>query len=118
MPAEVFPAIEPYASGLLDVGEGHEVYWETCGNPAGKAALVLHGGPGSGCTPGMRRMFDPAIFRMVLFDQRNAGRSRPHASDPAADLSTNTTQHLLADIERLRAHLGVERWLIFGGSWG
>jgi proline iminopeptidase len=118
MPAEVFPAIEPYASGLLDVGEGHRVYWETCGSPAGKAALVVHGGPGSGCTPGMRRMFDPAVFRIVLFDQRNAGRSLPHASDPAVDLSTNTTPRPLADIERLREHLGVERWVVFGGSWG
>ncbi len=117
-PHATFPPIEPYAHGRLDVGDSHRIYWETCGAPAGKAALVLHGGPGSGCTPGMRRMFDPAVFRIVLFDQRNAGRSLPHASDPAVDLTTNTTQHLLADIERLREHLGIERWLIFGGSWG
>ena len=113
-----FPAIEPYASGLLEVGEGHRIYWETCGNPEGRAALVLHGGPGSGCTPGMRRLFDPARFRIVLFDQRNAGRSLPHASDPGVDLATNTTHRVLGDIERLRTHLGVERWLLFGGSWG
>jgi proline iminopeptidase len=118
MPA-LFPAIEPYATGLLDVGDGHRLYWESCGNPAGQPALALHGGPGSGCTPGMRRMFDPEVFRLVLFDQRNAGRSLPHASDPAVDLATNTTPHLIADIERLRVHLGVERWrVVFGVSWG
>src|SRR3990172_1742074 len=104
--------------GHLDVGDGHRVYWETCGNPAGKPALVLHGGPGSGCGPGLRRFFDPDRYRVVLFDQRGCGRSRPHASERAADLSANTTEHLLGDIERLRAHLAVERWLLFGGSWG
>jgi proline iminopeptidase len=113
-----YPEIEPYDQGMLDVGAGNLVYWETCGNPAGKPAVVLHGGPGSGCTPGMRRYFDPAAYRIVLFDQRNCGRSRPHASDPAVSLSANTTPHLIADIERLRNHLGIDRWLVFGGSWG
>lgn len=116
----MYPAIEPYAHGLLYVyvGDGHRVYWETCGNPDGKAALVLHGGPGSGCTPWHRRLFDPAAYRVVLFDQRGCGRSTPHASAPGADLTTNTTQHLLSDIEALREHLEVERWLVLGGSWG
>src|SRR5215831_221352 len=95
-----FPAIEPYESGLFDVGDGHEVYWESCGNPAGTAALFLHGGPGSGCSAGQRRFFDPILYRAVLFDQRGSGRSRPLASSPDADLSTNTTAHLIADIER------------------
>lgn len=113
-----YPEIEPYARGLLDVGDGHRVYWETCGNPDGRPALVLHGGPGSGCGPGLRRYFDPARYRIVLFDQRGCGRSVPHAGAPSADLSAITTAHLLADIERLRAHLGVDRWLLFGGSWG
>ena len=114
----VFPPVEPYASGILDVGDGHAVYWETCGNPAGKPAVVLHGGPGSGCTPGHRRWFDPATYRIVLFDQRSCGRSTPHAADPTTDLTANTTAHLVADIERLREHLGVERWLVWGNSWG
>jgi len=113
-----YPEIEPYAHGMLDVGDGNLVYWETCGNPNGKPALVLHGGPGSGCTPGMRRYFDPSAYRIVLFDQRNCGRSRPHASDPAVSLTANTTQQLMADIERLRTHLDIDRWLVFGGSWG
>lgn len=108
-----YPPVEPGDSGLLDVGDGHRVYWETCGNPAGKPALFLHGGPGGGCTPNSRRFFDPARYRIVLFDQRGCGRSRPHAG-----LRANTTAHLLADIEQLRAHLGIERWLLFGGSWG
>jgi proline iminopeptidase len=103
---------------MLDVGDGNFVYWETCGNPEGKPALVLHGGPGSGCTPGMRRYFDPRAYRIVLFDQRNCGRSRPHASDPAVSLTANTTHHLVADIERLRSYLTIDRWLVFGGSWG
>ena len=115
--ADLYPPIEPYESGMLDVGDGQLVYWETCGNPDGKAALVLHGGPGSGCTPQQRRFFDPGGYRIVLLDQRGAGRSLPHASEPTTDLSTNTTQHLVADIEVLREHLGVERWLVFGNSW-
>ena len=113
-----YPEIEPYAHGMLDVGDGHRVYWETCGNPTGKPAIVLHGGPGSGCTPGWRCFFDPGRYRIVLFDQRGCGRSSPHASDPRVDLATNTTHHLLADIERLREYLAIDRWLIFGGSWG
>jgi proline iminopeptidase len=116
--AGLYPAIEPYEQGMLDVGDGQRLYWEQCGNPTGKAAVVLHGGPGSGCTAGMRRFFDPAAYRVVLFDQRNAGRSTPHASEAATDLSANTTQHLIADIERLREHLGIEAWLVFGTSWG
>lgn len=113
-----YPEIEPYESGHLDVGDGQSVYWETCGNPAGKPTVFLHGGPGGGCTPSHRRLFDPARFRIVIFDQRGCGRSRPHASEPDADLSTNTTWHLVADLERLREHLGVDRWQVFGGSWG
>lgn len=115
---DLYPEIEPYEHGMLDVGDGHSVYWEVCGNPAGKAAVVLHGGPGSGCTEWHRRLFDPEAYRVVLFDQRGCGRSRPHASEPGADLSSNTTAHLIADIERLREHLGIERWLVLGGSWG
>lgn len=113
-----YPAAEPYASGWLPVGDGNQVYWETCGNPDGKPAVVLHGGPGSGCSPGMRRYFDPTAYRIVLFDQRNCGRSRPHASDPAVSLATNTTPHLLRDIEMLRTHLAIDAWLVFGWSWG
>jgi proline iminopeptidase len=113
-----YPPIEPYDSGMLDVGDGHWLYWEVCGNPGGKPALVLHGGPGSGCSAGMRRLFDPQRHRIVLFDQRNAGRSRPSASESLVDLSANTTPHLISDMERLRAHLGVDRWLVWGGSWG
>jgi proline iminopeptidase len=114
----VYPEIEPYDHGLLDVGDGNNIYWETCGNPDGKPALVVHGGPGSGCSTGQRRAFDPRRYRVVLFDQRGCGRSTPHASDPATDLSVNTTTHLIADMERLREHLGIERWLLHGGSWG
>ena len=115
---ELYPEIEPYDHGLLDVGDGHHVYWEAVGNPAGKPALVVHGGPGSGCSPGMRRAFDPERYRAILFDQRGCGRSTPHASDPTSDLTHNTTHHLVADMERLREHLGVEKWLLHGGSWG
>ena len=114
----LYPRIEPYDAGMLPVGDGHQMYWETCGDPNGRPAVVVHGGPGSGCTGWHRRLFDPASTRMVLFDQRNCGRSRPHASEPDVDLSTNTTQHLIADMEALREHLEVERWLVFGGSWG
>ena len=113
-----YPPIEPYETGMLDVGDGHSVYWEVCGNPDGKPAVVLHGGPGSGCSPGMRRYFDPERYRIVLFDQRNCGRSVPSATEPQVDLSTNTTPHLVADVERLREHLDVDRWLVWGGSWG
>jgi pimeloyl-ACP methyl ester carboxylesterase len=113
-----YPDIEPYETGLLDTGDGNLVYWETCGNPDGVPALIVRGGPGSGCTTGNRRSFDPERFRIVLFDQRNCGRSLPHASDPAADMSINTTGHLIADMEQLREHLGVGKWLLRGGSWG
>ncbi|MEJ3749883.1 prolyl aminopeptidase [Actinomycetes bacterium KLBMP 9797] len=109
---------EPYDHGWLDVGDGHRVYWETCGNPDGKPAVVVHGGPGSGAGPSWRRFFDPDRYRVVLFDQRGCGRSTPSAGAPDADLSTNTTHHLIADMERLRAHLGIERWLLLGASWG
>ncbi len=116
--AERYPAIEPYTSGTLEVGNGHLLYWEEIGNPSGTPAVYLHGGPGSGCTPGARRNFDPNAYRAVLFDQRGCGRSRPLASEPDADLSTNTTDHLVADLERLREHLGIERWVVVGVSWG
>ncbi|APR75352.1 Proline iminopeptidase [Minicystis rosea] len=117
MPAR-HPPIEPHAQGMLDVGDGHHVYWEECGNPAGKPALVVHGGPGAGCSAGPRRAFDPARYRIILFDQRGCGRSTPHASDPSVDMAHNTTPHLLRDMKLLRRHLGVSRWLLFGGSWG
>jgi len=113
-----YPDIEPYQTGLLDTGDGNLVYWEACGNPDGVPALIVHGGPGSGCGTWHRRLFDPEKFRIILFDQRNCGRSRPHASDPAADMSRNTTAHLLADMERLRERLGVPQWLLRGVSWG
>lgn len=116
--ADLYPAAEPHNSGMLHVGDASHVYWEICGNPDGKPVLVLHGGPGSGCTPHHRRYFDPHAYRVVLFDQRQCGRSTPHASDPTTDLSTNTTHHLLRDIELLRVHLGIEQWLVFGNSWG
>jgi proline iminopeptidase len=113
-----FPPIEPYESGLLDVGDGHRVYWECCGRPDGRPALYLHGGPGSGSSPGQRHFFDPDAYRVVLFDQRGSGRSRPLAEEPDADLGTNTTAHLIADIEALREHHGIERWTVLGLSWG
>lgn len=109
---------EPYDQGLLDVGDGNHVYWEVCGEPDGKPVLVVHGGPGSGCTLGNRKTFPADRYRTILFDQRGCGRSTPHAADPATDMSVNTTEHLLADMERLREHLGIDRWLLFGGSWG
>ena len=114
----LYPPIEPYDYGLLDVGDGNRIYWEVCGNPAGKTAVMLHGGPGGGCTPGHRRQFDPDLYRIVLFDQRNCGRSLPSASDPAVSLERNTTWNLVADMELLRDHLGIDRWQVFGGSWG
>jgi proline iminopeptidase len=114
----MYPALEPHDQGMLDVGDGHRVYWAVSGNPAGTPALVVHGGPGSGSSPGARRMFDPARYRIVQFDQRMCGRSTPPASDPGADLSANTTGHLLRDMERLREHLGIKSWLLYGGSWG
>jgi len=114
----LYPEAEPYDHGLLEVGDANVVYWEECGNPDGKPAVVLHGGPGSGCSPVWRRYFDPDRYRVILFDQRGCGRSTPSAGDPCVDLSTNTTHHLLADIELLRRHLHIDSWLVFGGSWG
>jgi proline iminopeptidase len=114
----LYPAIEPFADGRLDVGDGQRVHWEVSGSPAGKPALFLHGGPGSGCIAEQRRFFDPAAYRIVLFDQRGCGRSTPSAGDPATDLAVNTTWHLVSDIERLRVHLHVESWLVMGISWG
>jgi proline iminopeptidase len=114
----LYPAIEPYDCGMLDVGDESRIYWEVCGNPGGKPAVFVHGGPGWGSAPARRQNFDPQRFRFVLFDQRGCGRSTPHASDPATDMNLNTTEHLLGDMERLREHLGIERWLLYGGSWG
>ena len=109
----LYPAIEPFNSGRLAVGDGHEVYFEESGNPNGKPAIVVHGGPGGGSYPAMRRFHDPERYRIILFDQRGCGRSTPNAS-----LEANTTWHLVADMERIRTHLGIERWQLFGGSWG
>jgi proline iminopeptidase len=117
-PLDLFPPIEPYASGMLEVSDGNSVYWETCGSPRGKPALVVHGGPGIGCTERMRRAFDPERYRIVLFDQRGTGRSRPHASDPATDMRFNTTHHLVADMDHLRKQLDIQSWLLSGASWG
>ena len=113
-----YPRIEPDRDGMLDVGDDNIVSWEACGNPDGKPALVVHGGPGSGCTPWHRRLFDPAAYRIVLIDQRGCGGSTPHAGEPQTDLSTNTTEHLVSDMELLRRELDIERWLLLGGSWG
>lgn len=115
---ELYPEIEPLETGMLDVGDGQHIYWEISGNLSGKPAVFLHGGPGAGTTPEHRRLFDPERYRIVLFDQRGCGLSIPHASEPEADLSANTTWHLVADMERLREHLSIDRWLVFGGSWG
>ncbi len=110
---KLYPLIEPFDSGYLDVGDGHRLYYEQCGRPDGKPAVFLHGGPGAGSGVNARRFFDPNRYRIIVFDQRGAGRSEPRAS-----LVANTTAHLVADIELLREHLGVDRWLVFGGSWG
>ena len=107
------PPIEPFRQQMFDMPGGHRVYVEQCGRPDGAPVVVLHGGPGGGCSPGMRRFFDPAHYRVVLFDQRGCGRSTPNAS-----VEANTTWDLVADIERIRAALGIERWIVFGGSWG
>lgn len=110
---ELYPAIEPFSQKMFSMPGGHEVYVEECGNPDGVPVVVLHGGPGGGCSPTMRRFFDPKHYRIVLFDQRGCGRSTPHAS-----VENNTTWDLVADIERIRADLGIDRWIVFGGSWG
>ena len=112
-PTDLFPSIEPYRRGRLKVSALHTMYFEECGNPAGRPLVFLHGGPGGGCDAMQRRYFDPRKWRIVLFDQRGCGRSRPHA-----ELRENTTWDLVADIEQLRAHLGIAQWLVFGGSWG
>ncbi len=109
----LYPPIDPFDQRMVEVGDGHRLYVEQCGNPDGLPVVVLHGGPGGGCSPMMRRFFDPAIWRVILFDQRGCGRSRPHAS-----VAANTTWHLVDDIERLRTLLEIERWAVFGGSWG
>jgi len=109
----LYPSIEPYNAGMLRVAPEHELYFEECGNPKGKPAVFVHGGPGAGCDARARGFFDPDAYRIVLFDQRGCGRSKPHAS-----LVDNTTWHLVEDMEKLRKHLGIDRWLVFGGSWG
>lgn len=109
----LFPPIEPYNHGWLSVGDGHEIYYEESGNPSGKPCLFVHGGPGGGASPAARQFFDPDKYRIVLFDQRGCGRSKPHAS-----IEANTTWHLIDDIELIRETLGIDRWLVFGGSWG
>ncbi|MBF9036876.1 prolyl aminopeptidase [Rhodobacterales bacterium HKCCE2091] len=111
--AHLFPPVDPFDQRMLEVGDGHQLYVEQCGNPDGAPVVVLHGGPGGGCSPAMRRYFDPNLWRVILFDQRGCGRSRPHAS-----ITANTTWHLVADIERIREALGIDRWAVFGGSWG
>ncbi|GAB3731416.1 prolyl aminopeptidase [Luteimonas pelagia] len=110
---KLYPEIEPYDSGVLEVDSRHKLHYEQCGNHEGKPVVLLHGGPGGGCSDKMRRFHDPERYRIILFDQRGAGRSTPHA-----DLVDNTTWHLVEDIEKLRVHLGIERWQVFGGSWG
>lgn len=110
----MYPPIEPYQHGFLDTGDGHQVYWELCGNPQGKPVVFLHGGPGAGCSPQHRQLFNPQLYNILLFDQRGCGRSKPNAS-----LDNNTTQKLIDDMERLRSELiQAEQWLVFGGSWG
>jgi proline iminopeptidase len=110
---DLYPEIEPYDQGMLPVSPVHTLYYEQCGNPEGVPVVFLHGGPGGGTTPDYRRFFDPSAYRIVLFDQRGAGKSTPHAN-----LEENTTWHLVADIEQLRERLGIESWVVFGGSWG
>lgn len=113
-----YPDIEPFERGQLDVGDGNRIAWEVSGDPNGTPAVVLHGGPGSGAGPGWRRYFDPTAYRIVVFDQRGCGRSTPDAGELTTDLSVNTTDHLIGDLERLRTHLDVDRWLVLGASWG
>ncbi|MGP3533349.1 prolyl aminopeptidase [Microbacterium sp. RD1] len=114
----LYPAIEPFETGMLLAGDGQRVYWEQSGNPAGKPVVFLHGGPGGATSPWQRRFFDPEKYRIILLDQRGCGRSTPHVSAPAADLRFNTTWHLVADLELLRKNLGISTWQVFGGSWG
>ncbi|GAB3446878.1 prolyl aminopeptidase [Actinophytocola sediminis] len=114
----LYPPIEPHEQGMLDVGDGHRIYWEVSGNPDGRPVVFLHGGPGSSTTPLHRRMFDPAAYRIVLTDQRGCGRSTPSVVTTRAGLVANTTWHLVSDLEQLRAQLRIDRWQVFGGSWG
>jgi len=114
----LYPEVEPYEHGMLEVTDGNQIYWEACGNKRGKPALVVHGGPGSGCGPWHRRLFDPSAYRIILFDQRGCGRSTPHASTPDTDLAGNNTANLITDMEALRRHLHIDQWLLWGGSWG
>lgn len=114
----LYPDLVSFDEGLLDVGDGQRIFWTQSGNPQGMPVLVLHGGPGSGSSTGTRRYFDPRHYRIIQFDQRGCGNSLPHASEHEIDLSTNTTWHTVADIERLRLLLGIERWILFGNSWG
>ena len=109
----LYPVIQPYHYEMIEVDGGHTLYVEECGNPEGIPVVILHGGPGGGCSPGMRRFFHPDLYRIILFDQRGCGRSRPHAS-----IENNTTWHLIDDIEVIREHLNIEKWVVFGGSWG
>lgn len=109
----LYPAIPPFDQRMVNVSGGHQIYVEQCGNPKGKPVVVLHGGPGGGCSPSMRRFFDPEFYRVILFDQRGCGRSKPHAS-----VTNNTTWDLVADIDHIRELLGIENWTVFGGSWG
>lgn len=109
----LYPEIEPFETGFMDVGDGHTIYWERVGTRGAKPAVFLHGGPGGGFSPAHRRQFDPALYDVLLFDQRGCGKSTPHAG-----LEANTTWHLVADIERLREMVGAQKWLVFGGSWG
>jgi len=114
----LYPDCEPYDRGMLDVGDAHRICWMQSGNPNGVPVVVLHGGPGSGSSASTRRFFDPEHYRIIQFDQRGCGGSLPHASEPEADLSANTTWHLVGDIEKLRRFLGIECWLVYGNSWG
>jgi proline iminopeptidase len=114
----LYPPVEPHQEGMLDVGDGHRVYWEVSGNPDGKPVVFLHGGPGGSTTPMQRRLFDPEAYRIVLFDQRGCGRSTPSVVSSREALAANTTWHLVSDLELLRELLGIERWQLFGGSWG
>ncbi|HEX7303310.1 prolyl aminopeptidase [Lentzea sp.] len=114
----MYEQVEPYAQGMLEVGDNQRIHWEASGTPTGKPAIVFHGGPGSGLNPRWRQDFDPAHWNLILWDQRGSGKSTPPASDPSTNMDHNTTQHLIDDAEKLREHLGVDKWLLLGGSWG
>ena len=110
---QLYPEIQPHAKGMLDLDGLHKMYWEVSGNPDGVPAVFLHGGPGAGASPSHRRFFDPDYYRIVVFDQRGSGRSKPFA-----EITDNTPQHIIGDMETLRSHLEIDKWLVFGGSWG